>query len=203
MTLMPKLIETAEGEWSRWGFSVRPLHAKPKIAGKENQAPYVAYVNDYWKAAGKPTWNGNTAEPWSAAFISFCFKSAGAGGSFPYAAAHVEYCRSIMTSAATYPDLALADPTATPLAVGDLLWAARGGSGCPTPPKSFGAAIAALHAGTWFCSHCDIVVELRPGEVDVMGGNVSDSVTMTTYTTANGQIHDAHHDWLAIIKNSL
>ena len=204
MPLAPQLIATAADEWKRWGYSVRPLHGPGKIVGKEGVAPYVGYVNDYWRVVGEPTWNGNTPQPWSAAFISFCFKTAGAGNGFPYRAAHAEYCRAILQSPATYPGLALADPATTPLALGDLIWAGRAGSTCPTPPKTYAEAIARLKGANHdFCSHCDIVVELRPGEVDVIGGNVSNSVTRSTYTTRNGCISDARHAWLAVIKNTL
>jgi hypothetical protein len=200
--LAPQLIATAADEWKRWGFSVRPLHGLGKIVGKEGVAPYVGYVNDYWRVVGEPTWNGNTAEPWSAAFISFCFKTAGAGNGFPYRTAHAEYCRAILQAPATYPGLALADPATTALAVGDLVWAARAGH--PTPPKDYAGAIARLNSANHdFPSHCDIVVELRPGEADVIGGNVSNSVTKSTFVTAAGRITDGRHAWLAVIKNTI
>jgi hypothetical protein len=204
MPLAPKLIAAAEDEWKRWGFSVSPLHKPPKIVGREGVAPYVGYVNDYWRVVGEPTWNGNTPQPWSAAFISFCFKTAGAGTGFPYRAAHAEYCRAILQKPASYPGLALADPAAATLVVGDLIWAARAGPDCPKPPMTHAEAISRLQGPDHdFCSHCDIVVELRQGEVDVLGGNVSNSVTRTTYATSNGHISDHRHAWLAVIKDTI
>lgn len=203
MTLAAQLVTTATDEWNRWGCSVVRLHGDKAIGGTETVPPYVSYVNDYWKVVGEPTWNGNTPQPWSAAFISFCFKQAGAGAGFPYATGHVDYCGAILRHPQTYPKLALADPATTAVRPGDLLWAARSGKGCTTPPVGYAAAIAALHAGEWFCSHCDVVVEVRAGEVDVIGGNVSDSVTKTTYAAAGGVIKDGRREWLAVVRNDL
>lgn len=200
MSIKPKLIATALAEWTRWGGSVRPLHGAPAIGGTETKAPYVGYVNDYWKVVGKPNWNGATPQAWSAAFISFCFKTAGAGTGFAYSTGHVDYCRAIL--AGRSPGLSLVDPATTTLAVGDLIWAARSGDGCNPPPMTYKAAVAALKAGEWFCSHCDIVVEMEEGAVDVIGGNVSNSVTQTTYSTTQGRITDGRHAWLGVIKNN-
>jgi hypothetical protein len=202
MTITAKLIETTQAEWERWGFSARPLHGRPTIGGTERQTPFVAFVNDYWRTVDQPNWNGNTRKPWSAAFISYCFKKAGAGAGFPYSAGHAGYCSAIVRHPARYPGLAFSDPQGTALDVGDLILAARSGDGCARPPASHAAARTALAAGEWFCSHADIVIAVRAGEVDVIGGNVSDSVTMTTYLTRDGGIHDPRHVWLGVVKNS-
>ena len=52
-------------------------------------------------------------------------------------------------------------------------------------------------------SHCDIVVDIRKGEVDVIGGNVSNSVTKTTInTTDDGRVDmlRAKKDYIAVLK---
>lgn len=197
-----KVMDVARAEWARWGFSVRPLHKPSRIGGVEATAPFIQFVNDYWKVVGEPGWNGHTPQPWSAAFISYCFKNGGSGAMFPYRTAHVEYCRAILASPAKFPELSLVDPATTPMQLGDLLWAARAGSTCPAAPVDFKHATAALKAGGWFCSHCDIVVGIRDHEVDVLGGNVSDSVTQTTYVTdGSGKIADPRHSWLALVRH--
>lgn len=202
MAIQEKLIDAADGEWKRWGFSLAPLHRPKQVGGTEQQVPYVQFVNDYWTVAGKPEWNGKSPFPWSAAFISFCFASAGAGAGFPYRTGHWDYCAQIVNEPDTYPKLKL-EPASTPLATGDVIWAARGGRDCPAPPTSSAEALAGLQAGRWFCSHADIVIALRAGEVDVIGGNVSDSVTKSTYTTTRGMISDPRHLWLGVIKSTL
>jgi hypothetical protein len=56
-----------------------------------------------------------------------------------------------------------------PPAVGDLICAARDGGG---------TTLENLDRGP---GHCDIVVEVRPGEVHAIGGNVGDSVTRSVF----------------------
>ena len=203
MAIEEKLLNAANGEWTRWGFSVVPVHAPRAIGGTERNAPFVNFVNDYWKVVGNPDRNGRSPFPWSAAFISFCFKTAGADAKFPYRGGHFDYCAEILKHRDTFAALELADPASAMLEPGDVIWAARAGRDCPRPPSSHSAALADLRNGRWFCSHADIVVALRNGEVDVVGGNVSDSVTRTTYVTVNGHIRDPRHVWLAVIKNGL
>ncbi|QOZ51598.1 DUF2272 domain-containing protein [Bradyrhizobium sp. CCBAU 53338] len=203
MSIQSDLLTTATNEWKRWGFSSAPVQGPKSIGGRESEQPYVQFVNDYWVTVGKPARNGKSPYPWSAAFISFCFKTAAAGTGFPYSESHWGYCQAILARPRSYPKLELMTPASSSLSVGDLLWAARGGPDCPTPPDSYDGAIRALRAGNWFCSHADLVVELRDGEVDVIGGNVSDSVTRSSYKTANGKIRDPRHAWLAVIRNGL
>jgi hypothetical protein len=199
MAIGTKLVGVSETEWGRWGYSTWELHKTPVIVGKEKNAPYVGYVNDYWKIVGKPTWNGATPEPWSAAFISFCFKTAGAAKNFPYAAGHVGYCSAILKSPKKYP-LTISDPATTKLQPGDLVWAARSGDKCALPPTTYAKAMSALSKGAWFCSHVDIVVELGSGEVHVIGGNVSNSVTKVSYVATGGCISDTRRDWIGVLR---
>jgi hypothetical protein len=204
MPISDKLLQVARAEWQRWGFSTRPLHGAATIGGTEKQPPFVSFVNDYWVVVGHPNWNGNTPEPWSAAFISFCFKQAGAGKGFPYNPSHVGYCSAILRTPAKFPGLSFEDPATTKLELGDLVFASRRGGKCSPPPRDHAAAVATLKSsGAFFCSHADIVVALRPGEVDVIGGNVSDSVTMSTYAVAGGKIVDPRHNWLGVVKNRI
>ena len=51
--------------------------------------------------------------------------------------------------------------------------------------------------------HCDIVVAKRPGEIEAIGGNVSDSVTKRILSTdKKGRLIDRNNNWFAIIKNN-
>ncbi|MGZ7459956.1 DUF2272 domain-containing protein [Pseudomonas sp. Ma2-10] len=50
-------------------------------------------------------------------------------------------------------------------------------------------------------SHTDVVVEVRPGEMDVIGANVENSVTMKTLTLSpEGHLIDTHYYWFATLK---
>jgi hypothetical protein len=205
MSINTKLVDAARSEWTRWGFSVAPLHKPKKIGGVEGDNPFSSFVHEYWVAVGRPERNGHTPLPWSAAFISFCFAAAGAGKAFPGSEGHFHYCAAILKGMAKpNPAITLEDPSTTDIKVGDLVWAGRSGEGCVRPPRSFTEAMSALKdPRNFFCSHADLVVSLRDGEADVIGGNVSDSVTQTTYVTTNGKISDPRHTWLAVIRNTI
>jgi hypothetical protein len=203
MTITSKLVDIALGEWKRFGFSTRPLHGKDRIVGLESAAPYVDYVNDYWKAVGEPTLNGNSAIAWSAAFISFCFKEAGAGEAFPVDAGHAGYCSRIMRFPELYSGLAILDPASAMIAIGDLVLAARSGDGCTNPPDSHDDAMKLLRKGSFFCSHADLVVDVREREFDAVGGNVSNSVTRTTFASRSGKVADPRGVWLAVVRSHL
>ena len=205
MSFNEELVKVASDEWERWGFSAAPLHRPKAIAGLERNQPFVGFVHDYWVVVNRPERNGLTNKPWSAAFISFCFKAANAGDDFPYSEGHYGYCQKILKGMrAGDPKITIEKPADTDLKLGDLIWAGRSGTGCGTPPQTFDAALTALRKRDgFFCSHADIVVAIRPGEVDVIGGNVSDSVTKTTYVTNNGKIADPRHAWVGVIRNTL
>jgi hypothetical protein len=55
-----------------------------------------------------------------------------------------------------------------------------------------------------YASHCDLVVAKRINEVDIIGGNVSDSVTKKTLKLdGNGKVKDTSRPWFVVIKNLL
>ncbi|OCJ19853.1 hypothetical protein A6U88_32915 [Agrobacterium sp. B131/95] len=205
MSVNEELVKTASHQWERWGFSVAPLHKPKAVAGSEEKQPFVGYVHDYWVVVNRPERNGLTDKPWSAAFISFCFRTADPSNSFPYNEGHYGYCQKILKGMKVgNPKITIEGPTSTILELGDLIWAGRTGTGCGTPPQTYDAAMDALRKKDgFFCSHADIVVAIRPGEVDVIGGNVSDSVTKTTYITSNGKIVDPRHAWVGVIRNTI
>lgn len=179
MVITAKLPTVVDQEWQRWGFSKAPLHGDRVIGGVEANQPFVEFVHEYWVEVGHPELNGLSAQPWSAAFVSFCFAKAGALKGFPYHIGHWGYCSGIVNSPAKFPGLGFADPAKTPLAPGDIVVAAR--KGAPSPPTSFADALVRWRSAKKnFPSHGDIVVAVRPGEVDVIGGNVSNSVTRST-----------------------
>jgi hypothetical protein len=52
-----------------------------------------------------------------------------------------------------------------------------------------------------YLSHTDVVVDIRTGEVDVIGCNVLDSVTKKTMPlTAGGLLADTNHPWFVVLK---
>lgn len=209
MPFTDDLIAIARREWTRWGGPVERLDGA--LAGFSNsrmeaQAPYWTYVGEYWGSVNNDL-DGRDAPAWSAAFISYCFAEAQAGNRFPYHQNHSVYVSRIESG--TFAGLSLVDPATTALAAGDVVWAGRSGTDCRTPPANFAAAVREvrrIRRGTaaTFCSHSDIVVAVRPGEADVIGGNVKQAVTRTTYKLdTRGRIRDGRRNFIGVIRNAL
>jgi hypothetical protein len=210
MPFADDLIVVARGQWTRWGGPVERLDGSLigfSDARMENKSPYWTYVGEYWQAVGSDR-DGRDAPAWSAAFISYCFKQAMAGNRFPYHENHSRYVAAIEGSG-NFNGLSLLDPGATPLIPGDVVWASRTGDGCRTPPATFATAraeVRRIHQGNAdsFCSHSDIVVAIRAGETDVIGGNVKQAVTRTTYKLdTQGRISDGRRNFIGVIRNTL
>jgi hypothetical protein len=206
-----RLIETALWEWDFFGRSTRGLDDGWTLAGDQADEPYRSRVGLYWAAVGRPELDGGSDEPWSAAFISWCFAKAGAGGAFTGHDTHSVYVDRIRRHDGMSDALVLRPPAAAPLAPGDLIWNARWESDGDEAqaPKSFEAATAALEAGNFFPSHVDIVVAVGAGRCDSIGGNVSNrdpggSVTRSTWRlAADGTIADPRKAWIGMIRNGL
>lgn len=204
-----KLISAASSEWERWGGPTETLtgHTMGFKDGKMEQIhPFWTFVAEYWRSINIKL-DGRSPEPWSAAFISFCFKHAVADGQFPFHENHSIYVAKIASG--HFPGLSLEDPGTTVLKPGDLIWASRTGEQCRTPPSTFTAAkaeVKRINNGTAdsFCSHCDIVVDVKPPQVDVIGGNVKNAVTLTSYRLdLQGHIRDGRRNFIGVIRNDL
>lgn len=209
MAFNDDLVAVARREWARWGGPTERIDGSLTgfaAAEMETHDPYWSYVGEYWTAVGSNL-DGRDSPDWSGAFIAHCFRAANAGTRFPaqdnlaVSVSHVE--------SGGFPGLSLVNPSATTLAVGDLLWASRGGARCSMPPMTFQAAkaeVEKIRAGTAssFCSHSDIVVAVRDGEVDVIGGNVHHAVTRTTYRLdMDGHVRDGRRSFVGVIKIAL
>ncbi|PJK02521.1 hypothetical protein CO615_02585 [Lysobacteraceae bacterium NML75-0749] len=109
--------------------------------------------------------------PWSAAFISYVMVKAGASG-FRHSASHIDYIRAAYRDNGPY---GFADPNQTPVALGDMLCYVRNNRNV----VGFGGLSAFLASSNGgLQSHCDIVVNLTPNEVWLVGGNVANMVAM-------------------------
>jgi hypothetical protein len=138
--------------------------------------------------------DGNFA--WSAAFISYVMRMAGAGYRFPYAPSHSDY----INAARTRSDLVI---TALPLSqyapqLGDIICMWRAGHEVTYDD---------LPAGH-FAGHCDIVVAQHPGSLDVIGGNVDNAVSMKHVPIApdgrmvgpSGAVVDTDYPWFVVLR---
>ena len=168
------MVLLAVGEWARFGRQVivYSADAPPRtqqLGVKERDAP--ERIQDYWASVGHPERSGTDDVPWSAAFISWDIESAGVSEDlFCPDQRHTIYVERMVErdrrpGAAFIPHR----PQARAPQVGDLICASRQGSGTTLDNLNRGAG------------HCDIVVELLPGTVAAIGGNVGDSVSRSVF----------------------
>jgi lysozyme family protein len=126
-------------------------------------------VGKYWRAVGDLSSDGRTTDkPWSAAFISYVLKECEVGNMFRGSAQHSVYVSQAIRD---FKDQAKVAYWCQRLneckpAVGDIVcWAREDGVDYDH------------QKGGEYKGHCDFVIEVRPGEIDVIGGNVGQSVT--------------------------
>lgn len=173
------MVLLAVGEWARFGrqTTIYSTGAPPRteqLGVRERDAP--ERIADYWASVDKAGRSGLDDIPWSAAFISWDIESAGVPRSlFCPDQTHTIYVER-MVDRARQPGAAFVPraPSERAPQVGDLICASRNGSGTTLNNLNRGAG------------HCDIVVEVRPGEVDAIGGNVGDSVSRSVFPLDGG-----------------
>jgi hypothetical protein len=204
-------IENAVDEWHAWGDQIWDVRkAKPIIAeaNRDDSLIRAKYVyENYCLAANavttvKAIQDDNFA--WSATFISYIFRKAGfSTKEFPRSAGHYTWIRRAVAERNATTDLAyiayrMHEPQAKP-EVGDLVAYAR--------PFSDGESLSYENAQKWFDmqtsykSHSDIVVRRTKTSIEVVGGNVIDSVTKKIIPiNADGSMTDRSHTWFAILK---
>lgn len=163
--------------------------------GKESIAPFIGFVGEFWHALNPPLNldGGDTDQPWSAAFISFVVRSAGYQG-FMFSPAHARYIldakakRQANNANAPFWLFRLSEHRPQ---VGDLICKRR----------QQGVTFDNLPVGG-FKSHCDVVVEVRDRTVRTLGGNVSNSVAMTSYSLNDNGFVKQEGPVFAIMRNN-
>jgi uncharacterized protein DUF2272 len=193
------MVLLAVGEWFRFGRQTIN-YTKPgpprlvQLGVQERDAP--ERINDYWRSVDRPNLSGlDTEVPWSAAFISWDIESAGVPRDlFCPDARHTIYVER-MVIRARLPGAAFVPHHVGEHApkVGDLICASR---------DNGGTTLENLNRGP---GHCDIVVEVRAGEVHAIGGNVRDSVSRSVFPLdANGFLSPiAGRPFFTVIENRL
>lgn len=172
------MVLLAVAEWARFGRQTLAFTkdgAKPRVErlGLHEGDPFASQrVHDYWESVGRPNLSGDNHEvPWSAAFISWDIESAGvAHDLFCPDARHTIYVER-MVDRARAPGAAFIPRRLDQYKprVGDLICASRADGKTTLDNLDRGPG------------HCDIVVEVRPGEVQAIGGNVEDSVSRSVF----------------------
>jgi hypothetical protein len=173
----------ATQEWNRWNQG----------ATKESSPSMRAVLEDYWRTGAgwmpsEPDWWSSV--PWSAAFISWVMKKAGAGNAFNYSAGHSYYTKAAKDNRLANNDNPFKAYRISEVApqVGDLVCKSRAGSGATYDNLQPGMA-----------THCDVVTDVQPNRLTTIGGNVSQSVARTMVSTdARGLITSP--GYFAVIK---
>jgi hypothetical protein len=192
------MVLLAVGEWARFGQQVIRYSAdmppRTEQRGvKEREAPQR--IQDYWASVGHPERSGLDDVPWSAAFISWAIQSAGVPRDlFCPDQRHTIYVEHLVERTRR-PGAALIPRRLDERApqVGDLICSSRNGSGTTLDNLNRGAG------------HCDLVVEVRPGVVAAIGGNVGDSVSRSVFPLdANGFLSPiSARPYFTVIENTL
>ncbi len=208
-------VEIALREWRLFGGIVAPLDGdEPSASSPERAQGLWQRVGEYWWLGlnADQTGQGYTglhdergqrfaperdgAYAWSAAFVSYVMRMAGAGARFPYAASHYVYVNAAMR---TSSDIALRaeDPARYAPQPGDLVCVAR--------DSAQALRFVDLPVAR-FWGHCDIVVGdiavRRDGlELAVVGGNLQDAVALRRLALSeDGRLAPAPRPWLVVLR---
>ncbi|WP_158595913.1 DUF2272 domain-containing protein [Oleomonas cavernae] len=197
--------------------STLQIHTAPGshgVPGDESKDGWRHRTWTYMKVGVYPDsdgWESQKAEPWSAAFISFVMRTAGAKSRFPYSMSHSTYVSKAVLNrlSGNTQDTIVAyrSDEIVPL-VGDLMWRGRK-SEDPAQVDTSGWGLDDIAAyikagGDSFPSHCDLVVrtDLQAKQIYLIGGNVRDRVLRTRVTTdANGLAKGAAHT--VVLRNNI
>jgi lysozyme family protein len=172
------LCTMAAKEWDFFGDNTFNLAGATTKAGHREAEPgFFERIGAYWRVVGDPNSDGRTDKPWSAAFISFCVKGCGAANKFHESARHSVYISQAIRDFNDKADVAYWCQRLTdhkPKAGDIICWARE--EGVDYDHQKNGV----------YDGHCDIVVEVRGNEIDVIGGNVGNSVTKRTFALDAG-----------------
>ena len=139
---------------------------------------------------------------WSAAFISYVMRTAGAGNRFPYYSSHYLYINAAARQALGREQgwvITARRPGEYAPVRGDII--------CTGRERAKHMRFDRLPAGA-FAAHCDIVVATQPGQISVVGGNVDDAVTMKHVPVSSdgrlagpdGKVLDDRYEWFVVLQ---
>lgn len=211
-------VQIALREWRAFGSVVLVPHEELPYDAERSEGLWQR-VGDYWWQGlpmgaedqgftGMHTQNGQVFPAsqdgnyaWSAAFISYVMRMAGAAHRFPYAPDHADYINAAKEHAmGQLPGLVITAerPETYAPQVGDLVCMWRG---------THAIRFDDLPTGR-FPSHCDIVTAVSPGVIDGIGGNVDNTVGLWHIpVTADGHLAnpdgtvvDPDHPWFVVLR---
>ena len=210
------IVAIAQREWRLFGSPTDDAPAQT-VEKPERQQGLWQRVGEYWwlgldAGATEAKWTGKHDEngvvfpperdgdyPWSAAFVSYVMRIAGAGSRFPYAPDHAHYIdiakRQALQQTSGWMVTAERPEDYAPRR-GDLV--------CEGRDEASALRYDDLPVGHYFAAHCGVVVDTSlPQQIAVIGGNERDAVTMSHFAvTPDGKLspRDPSEHWLAILK---
>ncbi len=193
-------VDIALDEWQFWGRTERNINGSyVRVGATETQSGFDARVGDYWQAAGFNFDGDDTDQPWSAAFISWVMQEAGAGNNFNYSANHAAYINEyVLNNKQGNLNAAFVgyDIDDTAPRIGDLV--------CYTREDATTTFDSITSSTGFYTSHCDLVTALGSGQIEVIGGNVNNSVTKKILrTNGQGLVTDTFNRWFVVIRANL
>jgi hypothetical protein len=187
--------ERQEGLWQRvgeyWWLALNAGAPESGWTGKHDGSGQVFPASQ----------DGNYA--WSAAFVSYVMRIAGAGKRFPYSASHADYINIAKQQALGQTSgwvVTARPPEAYAPQPGDLI--------CVGRASAHDLRYDDLPAGH-FPGHCDVVVDTSvAGQIAVIGGNVDDAVTLKhvpvtadgKLATPQGNVLDTRYPWMVVLQ---
>lgn len=175
--LCDAIARTAEQEFRRWHPASGNLRETDAAATPILQQYYREGAGTDVPAQDLQSTTWQASHPWSAVFVSWVMRTAGAGTSFRYSPAHQSYIRAARRNRLdgnTASPFWAFRPTEVAPQVGDLVCASRANSG---------ATYDNIGDAQGRPTHCDIVTEIRPRSLRVIGGNVRQNVDAKTIRT--------------------
>lgn len=182
-----KILRIAKAELNKWkGLSELSTQA-------------TGYLLDYWKSVGfnftpqqMQSKDVQSAYPWSSAFISFLFLKAGANSRFPYSSSHSGYFQQAKANR-NNKNASLRGFRINEYApkVGDIVvYSRKDGAGYDT--------------NGYFPAHGELVIEKGKNYIKAIGGNVSNTVKISTYMTdQKGMLSNGKVPFFMVIENNI
>ena len=189
-----RIARIAEREWYAFGSAEVADSERVTAGGRiETDDGWWQRVGDYWhQGVGSPSTGLHEAADgrpfWSAAFISYVVRAAGAGPRFFYSDVHADY----INRAIDQPGALVGYPI-------DQQVPQRGDILCQARADAVGRVTFARRPQR-YPAHCDIVIAASDHAVWVIGGNVADTVARRRFRLVEGRVDPAGAPWLALLR---
>jgi hypothetical protein len=169
-----KLIDLTNVEFNKWN--------KNGVKIKEGANDTITDLRNYWKTGAGIIKDDNyyINNAWSATFISYLMKLAGAENDFKYSSSHSVYIRDAIKNRKenNSKKFKAYKPNEVSIQVGDLV----------CYPRQSGINYDTTSP---YMSHCDLITQIDGNNAVGIGGNVSNSVSKSNYALLNGKIDKA------------